>query len=138
MPFLVTNLMRDIAIKCGMDIDEADTNVQDYFHQNNDILHLKNPSIKNSQFLISKSDVIDPIASFLFKGVGFRKNNSNPLVFSILEGYTTSYSSHPYEILNYFPHSIGTETILIGGLQVSTHIFYLLRAFKKFTSFASC
>lgn len=53
-------------------------------------------------------------------------NESNPLLITILHAPATAYSYHPTEPLEYFPHVVGTETVLIGAMQVRIYCYTMV------------
>ena len=45
-------------------------------------------------------------------------DSSNPLLIPILTGNPTSYTFNPAEAVDEYPHAVGVNTLLVGGLQV--------------------
>ena len=116
--------MRDISLKCGVNIDEANILVSDHFSS----FHLDySPAsllIPNSKLIFSKNFVGNSYKSFsdsflIYTGIGLRLNESNPLLFKILSGFTTTYTNFPHEPIHFYPHLVGSETVLVSALQVS-------------------
>ena len=117
---LVSTLIRDISLKCGVNIDEADILVNDHFSSFNFHDAPSSLLVPNSK-LIHSENFVGPTAmgSYLvYNGVALRMNESNPLLFRILSGFTTTYTNLPLEPIHYYPHSVGSETVLISALQV--------------------
>ena len=115
--------MRDISLKCGVNIDEVDILVSDHFNPINFHVVPRSLLIPNSKLILSEHFVGHSCKKFsdnflIYNGVGLRMNESNPLLFRILSGFTTTYTNLPYEPIHYYPHSVGSETVLISALQV--------------------
>lgn len=111
--------IRDLGSECGVEFDEANTAVID--HLNYDVSDTGKHTliVAEPQNLISAKNIVgtkkyDP---FLFRGVGMTADPDNPLVLDILHASWTAYSFNPDEKIKEFPHAVGTNTLLIAGLQ---------------------
>jgi len=110
--------LRELAAECGVEFDEERTAVID--HHNVDIndkgshtrIVVDNNNLISSELIVGKVE-----APLLFKGVGMVLDPENQLVMPILKGTETCYTYFPDEKIGQYPHAIGSNTMLITGLQ---------------------
>ena len=115
----VGDVLRDLGMEVGLELDERDTSVID--HLNHDIMDDGDHSL----LVIDPGNVIDAdlivgaksTSPFLYKGVGMVADVDNPLVMEIMSGYTTSYSYSTSSKIEDYPHAVGKSTLLMAGLQ---------------------
>jgi len=113
------DFIRDVASECGFDIDEEGAYVIDHLHHDvNDEGH-HNLVVAEPENLVKSERIVgkDNKFPFIYRGAGIITDNENPLVIDILTGSSTSYSHNPSEMVSEYPHAIGKNTVLIGGLQ---------------------
>ena len=58
-------------------------------------------------------------------------DSGNSLTIPILVGNPTTYSHDPSKPVEDFPHAVGANTVLVGGLQVGTHAYSLDAAIRQ-------
>jgi len=111
--------LRDLASECGVEFDEENTAVID--HLNYDI----SDTGKHTLIVADNDDLVKApmiVGSkknnpFLFRGVGMTADPENPLVLNVLHASSTAYSFDPEDRITEYPHAVGTNTLLISGLQ---------------------
>jgi len=68
--------------------------------------------------LVKADAIVDNTgAPILFKGVGMVMDPENPLTIPILRGSSTSYSFFPEDPIDEYPHGVGSNLMLVTGLQ---------------------
>jgi len=110
--------LRELATECGVEFDEERTAVID--HHNVDIsdkgshtkLVIDHANLINADVIVG-----DVTAPLLFKGVGMVLDSDNPLILPVLKGTKTCYSYFPDEVIESYPHGVGSNTMLITALQ---------------------
>eukprot|EP00042_Codosiga_hollandica_P014876 m.34807 g.34807 ORF g.34807 m.34807 type:complete len:419 (-) comp43715_c0_seq1:44-1300(-) len=107
------NLVRDVSTAVGFEIDSSSTAVIDYVSNHGSATLVKATNVINAPVIVGKSSG-KPI---LFRGVGLSVDTTNTLTLPILAGNPTTYSHDPTKAVDDTPHAIGTNTILVGGLQ---------------------
>lgn len=94
----VGEAVRELAIECGVEIDEEGAQVIDHF--NYDIedegkhtrIVVDSSNLIDAKMIVGEKSKINPI---LFKGIGMITDPKNPLVLDVLKGSSTSYSHNP-------------------------------------------
>jgi len=109
---------RAIADDCGVEFVEEKSYVID--HHNFDVTDY----IGEHTLIVAENFVQAPIilgnekiSPVLFRGTGLALSEDNPLLISILNGSSTSYSYSPLEALKENPHTMGQNTHLVAALQ---------------------
>ncbi|KAL8578270.1 hypothetical protein ACOMHN_005661 [Nucella lapillus] len=111
--------LRELATECGVEFDEEKTAVIDHLNydvtdQGKHTLIVADPSnLIEAQMIVGKKGK----SPFLFRGVGMVSDPENPLVLNILHASSTAYSHSPSGKIEEFPHAVGTNTLLVAGLQ---------------------
>ncbi|KAF7492395.1 Dolichyl-diphosphooligosaccharide--protein glycosyltransferase 48 kDa subunit [Sarcoptes scabiei] len=116
----VGEAVRELAIECGVEIDEEGAQVIDHF--NYDIedegkhtrIVVDSSNLIDAKMIVGEKSKINPI---LFKGIGMITDPKNPLVLDVLKGSSTSYSHNPSKPITEYPHVVGKNTVLISALQ---------------------
>jgi len=113
----ISNDLREIAEACGVDFDDANTQVID--HLNFDVTDFdgSHSLIVADQLLDSPLVVNNVKAPILYRGLGMHLKTDNKLVFSVLNGDSSSYSYQPGEMVEKQPHTSGKQTVLVAALQ---------------------
>jgi oligosaccharyltransferase complex subunit beta len=115
----VGEAVRDLGNECGVEFDEDKTAVID--HLNFDVSDPGKHTliVADPQNLINAPNMIGKksISPILFRGVGMTADADNPLVLDVLHASWTAYSFNPDERVTEFPHAVGTNTLLVAGLQ---------------------
>lgn len=115
----VGDVLRDLGMEVGVELDERDTAVID--HLNYDVKDKGDHTL----LVVDPGNVIDAelivgaktSSPALYSGLGMTADVDNPLVMEIMTGYTTSYSYFPNDQVSEYPHAVGKGTLLIAGLQ---------------------
>ncbi|KAK7093903.1 dolichyl-diphosphooligosaccharide--protein glycosyltransferase 48 kDa subunit-like [Littorina saxatilis] len=111
--------LRELASECGVEFDEEKTAVIDHLNydmadQGKHTLIVADPTnLIDAAMIVGKKGK----SPFLFRGVGMVSDPENPLVLNILHAASTAYSHSPVDKIEEFPHAVGTNTLLIAGLQ---------------------
>lgn len=111
-------ILREIAAECGVEIDAPGNFVIDHFnYDKSDPTHTLIAA--DGENLIDASIIVGPrnVSPLLYKGTGLVVNSSNPLVLKLLSAYSTSYSYALFEDLDKTPNLLGTDTVLLAGVQ---------------------
>jgi len=58
-------------------------------------------------------------------------DQDNPLILSVMKGTATCYSYFPEDKIEQFPLGVGTNTVLIAGLQVNAWLLLVLKMQAK-------
>jgi len=113
------DLARDLAAEVGMEVDDAGAYVIDHlnFHEGMDDGQHTTVIADEANFLKAPDVVGAAVRPVLFRGVGMISDRANPLVLEILAGSASSYSHDPDEPITQYPHAVGKNTLLVGGLQ---------------------
>ena len=115
----VGNILRDLGMEVGLELDERETAVID--HLNYDVKDKGDHTL----IVIEPQNIIDADlivgtkakSPSLYRGLGMIADPDNPLVLEIVSGYTTSYSYFTKDKITDYPHAVGKSTLLIAGLQ---------------------
>ena len=124
---IVSNLIRFISLKCGVNVDESSSIVSDHFNHlsihdlTNSIMLVSTEKLISSKLIVGATKDISSKNFLLYNGVALRLNTSNPLLIHLFSGLPSTYTSYPLQPILYYPHSIGFETVLIAALQVFTY-----------------
>ncbi|RWS29441.1 Dolichyl-diphosphooligosaccharide--protein glycosyltransferase subunit-like protein [Leptotrombidium deliense] len=116
----VGDAIRDFAVECGLEIDEAGSNVIDHLNYdvNDDGHHTlivaDTANLLSAQTIVGNKASLNPI---LFEGTGMISDQNNPLVLDILMASSTAYSYNPSKRITEYPHAVGKNTLLISALQ---------------------
>jgi len=115
----IGDALRDLGNECGVEFDEEKTAVID--HLNYDVSDPGKHTliVADPQNLISANNMVGNknINPLLFRGVGMTADPDNPLILDVLHASWTAYSFNPDERITEFPHAVGTNTLLVAGLQ---------------------
>jgi len=110
--------IRELSTECGVEFDEERTAVID--HHSFDVSDFGSHTklAVDSSNLVKADAIVDNVgAPILFKGVGMVLDPENPLTIPILRGSSTSYSFFPEDPIDEYPHGVGSNLMLITGLQ---------------------
>jgi oligosaccharyltransferase complex subunit beta len=115
----IGDAIRDLGNECGVEFDEEKTAVID--HLNFDISDPGKHTliVADPENMITAPNMVGlkNISPMLFRGVGMTADPDNPLVLDILHASWTAYSFNPDARITEFPHAVGTNTLLVAGLQ---------------------
>lgn len=109
--------IRDIATECNIEFDDQETNVIDHLHydasDNGDHTLLAVTNYPSEISIVFPYEIKAPV---LFRGVGQDIEEDSPLLFSLLSGYSTTYSHSKIENIKEL-HVSGPKTSLVTALQ---------------------
>jgi len=129
------NVIRDITAECGIELDEDGTTVIDHLHFSAQDQGFHNLLLANSANLIKSEKIVGKSSNpLLYRGLGMVTDPANPLVFTILSGSSSSYSHNPTELIKDYPHAVGKNTVLIGGLQARNNARIVVSGSMEFLS----
>jgi len=139
----IEDQVRELASECGVEYDEAKTNVIDHMSYN--VQSSTGSSIGDDgrhtlvvadakQLIDSKVIVGKPSSPLLFRGVGLVADSENPLVYPILRASSTSYSYNPDQAVTDYPLGVGKNLLLIAGLQARNNARVVLSGSIDFFS----
>ncbi len=115
----VGDVLRDLGMEVGLELDERGTSVID--HMNYDFMDTGDHTrlVIDSRNVIEAKLIVGPRSAkqYLYRGLGMTADSENPLVLEIMNGYTTSYSYFTDNPVTDYPHAVGKSTLLIAGLQ---------------------
>lgn len=115
----IGSFVANIASECNIEFDEAGTSVVDHF--NFDV----SDSDGKHDLIVAENVVDSPIilggksldAPVLFRGIAQDIDEDSSLLFPILSGYSSSFSSNPEAKANTQPFVAGSKTVLVSALQ---------------------
>ncbi|KAH9521673.1 hypothetical protein DERF_005309 [Dermatophagoides farinae] len=116
----VGDAIRELAVECGLEIDEEGAQVIDHFNYDatDDDMHtlivVGTEDLIDAPTIVGDRSRINPI---LFRGIGMISDPKNTLVLDVLKGTSTCYSHNPLKEITEYPHVVGKNTILISALQ---------------------
>lgn len=116
----VGDAIRELAVECGLEIDEEGAQVVDHFNYDvaDDGMHtlvvVDSSNLINAKTIVGDKAKINPI---LFRGIGMVSDPKNPLVLDVLKGTSTSYSHNPTKKITEYPLAVGRNAVLISALQ---------------------
>ncbi|KAH9412843.1 hypothetical protein DERP_009825 [Dermatophagoides pteronyssinus] len=116
----VGDAIRELAVECGVEIDEEGAQIIDHFNYdiNDDGMHtlvvVDKENLIDAQTIVGNRSKINPI---LFRGIGMISDPKNTLVLDVLKGSSTCYSHNPLKDITEYPHVVGKNTLLISALQ---------------------
>jgi len=112
------DLIRDIVTEVGIELDEDGTTVIDHFNFDKKDGGQHNLILAKPENLVKSERIVGrPKSPFLYRGLGMVGDPANPLVLTILRGSSSAYSHNPEEVIKDYPHAVGRNTMLIGGMQ---------------------
>ena len=115
----VGDILRDLGMEVGLELDEAGTSVID--HLNYDIKDRGDHTlvVADTANVIDAELIVGPKTPTpcLYRGLGMVADPANPLVLEIMTGASTSYSYFTEDKVQDYPHAVGKSTLLIAGLQ---------------------
>lgn len=94
----VGDAIRELAVECGVEIDEEGAQIIDHFNYdiNDDGMHtlvvVDKENLIDAQTIVGNRSKINPI---LFRGIGMISDPKNTLVLDVLKGSSTCYSHNP-------------------------------------------
>lgn len=94
----VGDAIRELAVECGLEIDEEGAQVIDHFNYdiNDDGMHtliaVDTEDLIDAPTIVGNRSQINPI---LFRGIGMISDPKNTLVLDVLKGTSTCYSHNP-------------------------------------------
>ena len=115
----VGDVLRDLGIEVGLELDERETFVIDHLNYDvkdrgeHTLLAVDPANLIEAELIVGEK----PSAPALYRGLGMIADPDDPLVLEIMIGSTTSYSYFPKERISEYPHTVGKSTLLIAGLQ---------------------
>ncbi|XP_002124569.2 dolichyl-diphosphooligosaccharide--protein glycosyltransferase 48 kDa subunit [Ciona intestinalis] len=110
--------IRELASECGVEFDEERTKVIDHhnFDESDRGSHTK--LVVDPNNLIKSENIVGkPKSPILFNGIGMVLDQENPLVLPIMKGSATCYSYFTDDKIEQYPLGVGTNTVLVAGLQ---------------------
>lgn len=117
----VGDAIRELATEVGIEIDEEGSAVMDHFNFDSGkddgthtTLVIGGENVVTAETIVGEKGSMNPI---LFRGIGMMTDGRNPLVLDIMTGSSTAYSYNPNKRITSYPHAVGTNTILVSGLQ---------------------
>jgi oligosaccharyltransferase complex subunit beta len=122
-----SDVVRDIATECGVDLDEEENAVV--------IDHINNADLAADHTVIAASDLIKSKAILgpkrieapvLFRGIGMGVNPSNELVVKVLTAPPTTFSSSPSAKQAKVLTASGKNLVLVAVLQARNHARVLI------------
>jgi len=128
------DLIAEVAGECGAEFGDASTKVIDhvaYDQVQDDGSHTR---IIASDIADSKLITNGVKGKILYEGAGQRLDSDNVLVFPLVSAATTAYTADPQRALQAVPHTVGTETVLISGLQARNNARVILSGSSKMFS----
>ncbi|CAG0894334.1 unnamed protein product [Cyprideis torosa] len=115
-----SDLIREIATEVGVEMDEEGAAVIDHLHydtadKGQHTLIVGDPSnlIQNAEKIVGSYQH----SPFLYRGTGLIADRENPLVLPILTASPSAYSYDPEKPITDYPHAVGSNTVLIAGIQ---------------------
>lgn len=115
----VGDILRDLGMEVGLELDEAGTSVID--HLNYDIKDRGDHTliVSDTANVIDAELIVGPRTATpcLYRGLGMVADPANPLILEIMTGASTSYSYFTEDAVQDYPHAVGKSTLLIAGLQ---------------------
>ncbi|KFD58798.1 hypothetical protein M513_00491, partial [Trichuris suis] len=109
-----------LAHQCGFEFDAENASVVDHFQYNSigddgrhTLVVAPSDNLKNVQAIVGSRK----IAPILFRGIGMRYDNDNPLIIPLLRAPSTSFSYSPTSIVEEKPFISGKSNLLIGVMQ---------------------
>jgi len=129
------DLVRDIVTEVGIELDEDGTSVIDHLNfdakdtGHHNLIHGDPSNLVKSERIVGKSKF-----PFLYRGLGMVADPANPLVLTILSGSSSAYSHNPEEVIKDYPHAVGKNTMLIGGMQARNNARVVVSGSLEFFS----
>lgn len=115
----ITEPLREIANECGLDFDEEETQVLDHM-----LYDSSNTNEYHTRIAIEKAAVDSKLflgdgisAPILFEGIGHASGDENRLLTKILTGAQSTFSHIPGEMVDDYPQTVGSDTLLVTAIQ---------------------
>ncbi|KAI2798591.1 hypothetical protein RDWZM_004545 [Blomia tropicalis] len=116
----VGDAIRELAVECGLEIDEEGAQVIDHLNYDlsddgsHTLIVTKSDNLINAKTIVGDKAKLNPV---LFHGIGMISDPKNPLILDVMKGSSTSYSFVPTKKVTEYPHAVGKNTVLISALQ---------------------
>jgi len=116
----VGEAIRELAVECGIEIDEEGAQVIDHLNYDlsddgsHTLIVAKADNLIDAKTIVGNRNQLNPI---LYRGIGMISDPKNPLVLDVMTGSSASYSFVPSKKISEYPHAVGRNTILISALQ---------------------
>lgn len=130
------DLIREIASENGVEIDEDGAAVIDHFNYDVDDKGHHTLVVADPEHLLDAPAIVGSrkIAPILYRGTGILADRDNPLVLDILTGSSSAYSYNPEKSVDEYPHAVGKNMLLLGGLQARNNARVILSGSLDFFS----
>jgi dolichyl-diphosphooligosaccharide---protein glycosyltransferase subunit DDOST/WBP1 len=118
-----SEVMQELAIECGAEFDADNSAIVDHVNVDASDVHGDHTKVLTDQWNPATIAALGgaPSAPILYRGVGVGVNPKSPYLHHFLSASPTAYSGEPNKAVQAYPHSTGSETILVVGVQTQSN-----------------